>query len=128
MCVTSYIVSQIILMCGWSVWASHKGDLHWVTCLIKGGVILPSSVKQDGWLREYVCVFLKSDNIWSGDASQPPFKVEISPQVTKLLCFWHLPIFGYFSLVFDRVKLDFSFPCAFDIFLVFLLNHLDNSL
>ena len=63
------------------------GHLHWVTCLIRGGVILPSSVKQDGWLREHVFVFLKSDNIWSGDASQLPFQAEIPPHVAKLLCF-----------------------------------------
>ena len=29
---------------------------------------------------------LKSDNIWSVNASQPPSKVEISPQVVILMC------------------------------------------
>ena len=44
-------------------------------------------VKQDGWLREHVFEYCKSGNIWSGDASQLPFKAEITPQVAKLLCF-----------------------------------------
>ena len=61
------------------------------------GVILSSSVKQDCWLREHVCAFMKSDNIWSWDASQPPFKAEITPQVVKLLCF---VVFAYFSVIF----------------------------
>ena len=56
-------------------------------------MILSSSVKQDGWLREHVCAFLKSANIWSGDASQPPFKVEISPKVLVLLCFIGICLF-----------------------------------
>ena len=34
------------------------GDPHWVNCLIRDGVILSSLVKQDGWLREHVFVFL----------------------------------------------------------------------
>ena len=65
------------------------GDLPYKAC----GVILSSSVKQDGWLRAHVCEFMKSDNIWSGDASQLPFKVEISPQVTKLLCYLAVCLF-----------------------------------
>ena len=43
-------------------------------------------MKEDGWLREEVIVFCKSDSIWSGKVSQLPFKVEITPQVLVLLC------------------------------------------
>ena len=91
-----------------------RGDLHWVTCLIRGNVILSSSVKQDGWLRKHVCAFLESVNIWSGDASQPPFRVEISPKVIKLLCFIGVCLFfSNFHRFLDVLKLDFSFPCVF---------------
>ena len=44
-------------------------------------------VNKDGWLREHVFQYCKSGNIWSGDASQLPFKAEITPQVAKLLSF-----------------------------------------
>ena len=39
-------------------------------------------MKQDGWLREDGCctASFKSGNIWSVNVSQPPSKVEISPQ------------------------------------------------
>ena len=81
-------------MFGWSVWASHRGwhtlgDLPYKA----SGVILPSSVKQDGWLREHVFEYLKSVSIWSGEVSQLPFKVEISPQVLVLLCFMGVCLF-----------------------------------
>ena len=63
-----------------------RGDLHGVICLIRSGVLLFQSVKQDGWLREHVFECLKSVSIWSGKVSQLPFKVEITPKVLVLLC------------------------------------------
>ena len=60
-----------------------RDDLHWVICLIRRGVLLFQSVKQDGWLREDVFECFKSDSIWSGEVSQPPFKVEITPQTVS---------------------------------------------
>ena len=63
-----------------------------------------------------MCVqhIFKSGNIWSVNASQPPFKVEISPRVTVLLRFIGVCLFfsnfhGYFIVL----KLDFIFPMWF---------------
>ena len=96
-----------------------------MTCLIRGGVILSSSVKQDGWLREHVCAFLKSVNIWSGVASQPPFKVEISSKVLVLLCFIGICLFFYnFHGFFVVLKLEFNFSMCFCLVLVNQLKYL----
>ena len=46
------------------------------------GVILHSSVKKDGFLRQHVCAYFVSGNIWSVNAYKPPFKVE----KTSLVC------------------------------------------
>ena len=56
---------------------------------VRGIVLLHHSVKQDGWLREDGCctAYFKSDIMWSVNASQPPSKVEILPQVFNLMCF-----------------------------------------
>ena len=64
---------------GWSTlgWSAFK----------RCAVLLFQLVKKDGWLREDVLVCWKSDSIWSGEMSQLPFKVEITPQVLVLLCF-----------------------------------------
>ena len=48
----------------------------------ESGVILPSSVKKDGFLRQHICVYFISVNIWVGKARKPHFKVEI----TSLVC------------------------------------------
>ena len=57
---------------------------------------------------------MKSFDIWSVDASELPFKVEISPKVVGLLCFVGIYLFsGIFHRFLAVLKLDFSFPCAF---------------
>ena len=70
-----------------SAFPSHMGwpTLGW-SALIRCAVLLFQLVKQDGWFREEVIVCWKSDSIWSGEMSQPPFKIEITPQVLVLLC------------------------------------------
>ena len=71
-----------------------RGDLHGVICLIRSGVLLFQSVKQDGWLREHVFECLKSVSIWTGKMSQLPLKVEITPKVLVLLCFIGVCLFS----------------------------------
>ena len=55
----------------------HLGDLPYKA----SGVILPSSVKKDGFLSPHICAYFESVNIWSVDTYKPPFKVEITPPV-----------------------------------------------
>ena len=116
MCLTHSLVYQNHL---WVL-----GDLHfhhtwggpicvW-SAFIRYTVLWPHLVKQDGRLREEVFVCWKSDSIWSGEMSQPPFKVEITPQVLVFIVFnWRLPIFRWFLYIFGCVKLDLDFSMCF---------------
>ena len=78
--------------------------------------------KMDGWERmAAVQHSFKSGNIWSVNASQPPSKVKISPQVVILMCF--ISAFAYFSLIllyFSWVKVRLWFSH------VLLINRMEN--
>ena len=78
-CVNSSLV--VIGMSIHHTWVTQMGEtLGWLP--YKGsGVIMPSSVKKDGSLKQHVCTYFVSDNIWFGKACKPPFKVEIIPLI-----------------------------------------------